>query len=62
MYHKTYTLIIRKLLASSSFAIAGTFDTLIRRLQAIIAHQNHEDAGLVVEMETELPVFTWLKE
>ncbi len=28
------TLIIRKLLASSSFAIAGTFDSLIRRLEA----------------------------
>jgi adenine-specific DNA-methyltransferase len=46
-------LIIRKLLASSGFAIAGTFDTLIAHLQAKIAHQNYEGAGLVAEMEAD---------
>lgn len=30
------TLILRKLLASSTFAISGTFDTLINRLQSIV--------------------------
>ncbi|MDR3146811.1 MAG: DEAD/DEAH box helicase family protein, partial [Treponema sp.] len=46
-------LIIRKLLASSSFAIAGTFDSLIRRLQAKIAHYDYDDAAMVAEMEAD---------
>ena len=37
------TLIIRKLLASSSFAIAGTFDSLIRRLEGKLAHARQPD-------------------
>ncbi len=36
------TLVLRKLLASSSFAIAGALDTLINRLKAKLAH--HESA------------------
>lgn len=34
------TLVIRKLLSSSSFAIAGTFETLIKRLEAKVMPQN----------------------
>jgi adenine-specific DNA-methyltransferase len=47
------TLIIRKLLASSSFAIAGTFDTLIKRLQAKIASTHYTDADMAAEMEAD---------
>ena len=39
------TLILRKLLASSTYAISGTFDTLINRLQGIV------DANTVADFE-----------
>lgn len=38
------TLILRKLLASSTFAIHGTLDSLVRRLKGLISEQSLEDA------------------
>ena len=47
------TLILRKLLASSTFAISGTFDTLIKRLQCIIdANTNGELDQIGFDFET----------
>ncbi|MEA5141893.1 SNF2-related protein [Arcicella rigui] len=36
------TLILRKLLASSTYAIHGTFDTLIKRLELVLQKQNND--------------------
>jgi adenine-specific DNA-methyltransferase len=53
------TLIIRKLLASSSFAIAGTFETLIKRLQSKIAPYDHDydDAAMAADIEADYDGF-----
>ncbi|MDR2738414.1 MAG: DEAD/DEAH box helicase, partial [Treponema sp.] len=53
------TLIIRKLLASSSFAIAGTFEVMIRRLEAKIPHGDHayDDADMTADMEADYEGF-----
>ena len=37
------TLVLRKLLASSSFAIAGALDTLVKRLKTTLAKQTPKD-------------------
>jgi ERCC4-related helicase len=47
------TLIMRKLLASSSFAISGTLNGLIRRLENLVQEQE-ERTGLVEELEEDL--------
>lgn len=44
------TLVMRKLLASSSFAIAGALDTLVRRLKATLAKQTPAES-LVDELD-----------
>ena len=44
------TLVMRKLLASSSFAIAGALDTLVKRLQATLAKQTPKES-LVEELD-----------
>jgi adenine-specific DNA-methyltransferase len=46
------TLVIRKLLSSSSFAIAGTFETLIKRLESKISTQNIQ-IDIVAEMSVD---------
>lgn len=47
------TLILRKLLASSTYAISGTFDTLITRLQNIIdVNTNGELDNIAIDFET----------
>lgn len=47
------TLILRKLLASSTYAISGTFDTLIKRLQSILdANANGELELIGFDYET----------
>ncbi|MFP3089371.1 DEAD/DEAH box helicase [Treponema sp. TIM-1] len=53
------TLIVRKLLASSSFAIAGTLEVMIRRLEAKIAHSDHEydDAAMAADVEADYEGF-----
>lgn len=49
------TLVIRKLLASSSFAITGTFATLIKRLESKINAQN-DQTDIVAEMSQDYEV------
>jgi adenine-specific DNA-methyltransferase len=44
------TLVMRKLLASSSFAIAGALDTLVKRLKATLARQAPKDT-LIEELD-----------
>ncbi len=44
------TLILRKLLASSTYAIFGTFDTLVKRLEALIQRQ---EADIFEELDFE---------
>lgn len=44
------TLILRKLLASSTYAIFGTFDTLVKRLEALIKRQ---EADIFEELDFE---------
>ena len=58
------TLILRKLLASSTYAIYGTFDTLVKRLELLLQNQNtdlideiDEDYEALVEIQDE-----WLSE
>lgn len=47
------TLILRKLLASSTFAIFGTLDALVNRLDTIIQnHQDVEDNSISLDFET----------
>ena len=46
------TLVIRKLLSSSSFAIAGTFETLIKRLESKISNQIIQ-TDIVAEMSVD---------
>ena len=48
------TLILRKLLASSTYAIYGTLDALVNRLENIIAshHAEHDDSELSLDFET----------
>lgn len=45
------TLILRKLLASSSYAIYGTLDTLVKKLEAILKKQ--EDTDLLDEIDND---------
>ncbi len=49
------TLILRKLLASSSFAIAGTLNILIKRLNLII--KEHEEINLTEEIAQDYELF-----
>ena len=44
------TLILRKLLASSTFAIAGALETMLRRLQARLRNDDDAQAGLQDEL------------
>ena len=48
------TLILRKLLASSTFAIYGTLDALVKRLENSIAKHtpNEEDNEIIIDFET----------
>lgn len=46
------TLVMRKLLASSSFAIYGTLDTMISRLQLLLDRQNADSLGIEYDYET----------
>jgi len=50
------TLVVRKLLASSTTAVMGTLDTLIRRLRKIIAEKKitHKDFEIATDDEDEL--------
>ncbi len=48
------TLIIRKLLASSTYAIAGTLDSLIKRLRLRLSDSvAHDDDGILAEVESD---------
>ena len=49
------TLVMRKLLASSSFAIAGALDTLVKRLKATLARQTPQES-LVDELDQDYEV------
>lgn len=46
------TLVLRKLLASSSFAIAGALDTLVRRLKGMLEKQTPKES-LVEELDAD---------
>lgn len=48
------TLILRKLLASSSFAIAGTLGSLIKKLQEVVRDQERKDIGEEISKEYEI--------
>ena len=47
------TLVLRKLLASSTFAIAGALNTLIRRLESRLKHAKIVDPGIELSMDFE---------
>jgi len=47
------TLILRKLLASSTYAIYGTLDALVKRLEKLLDnHQSEEDETIAIDFET----------
>jgi hypothetical protein len=48
------TLILRKLLASSTFAIAGTLNSLITKLKAIVENNKRISAADVVAEEYDM--------
>lgn len=48
------TLILRKLLASSSFAIAGTLESLIKRLQKVVKDQQRKNISEEISEDYEL--------
>lgn len=48
------TLILRKLLASSSFAIAGTLGSLIKKLQEVVRDQERKSVGEEISEEYEI--------
>ena len=53
--HQLMTLVLRKLLASSTFAIAGAFDTIIARLEGLKAGiENQAESEELAEFDDEL--------
>jgi superfamily II DNA or RNA helicase len=58
------TMVLRKLLASSSFAIAGTLETLVRRLQASLEEQKGqaEPSDVISEIERDVDTLDETKE
>jgi len=56
------TLVMRKLLASSTFAIAGTLDSLIRKLQAILKDNADEIAKAQAAISEDYEMFDELSE
>ena len=49
------SLVLHKLLSSSTFAIAGTLQTIIGRLRKIVDNQNVEDEDLISDISEDIP-------